>query len=98
MASPDEEVAREMNKGTFTHNVAVGIDAVGDAVDSGAGATLLVEDNYHVKPRGGLALFDDCDNVVDVVVDKVLAIGGNVIFVEDGSLCKVQRMALILGI
>jgi hypothetical protein len=73
----------------------VGIDAVVKSVDAGVGATLLVEDGYQVAPPSP-SLLDDIDNVVDVVIDKVLALGGNVIFVENGLLNKFQSAALIL--
>jgi hypothetical protein len=96
MASAGEKVERELDAATRAHNVAVGIDAVVQSVDSGVGATLLVEDGYHVTPPESRSLMDDGDNVVDVVVDKVLALGGNVIFVKDGSLSKFQSTALIL--
>lgn len=98
MASAGEKVARELEAATRAHNVAVGIDAVVQSVDSGVGATLLVEDGYQVKARESEPLMDDVDNVVDTVIDKVLALGGNVIFVEDGSLRMFQSIALILRV
>jgi hypothetical protein len=49
-----------------------------------------------VAPPKNSALLDDVENVVDVVIDKVLALGGNVIFVENGLLSKFQSAALIL--
>jgi len=96
MARAGNKVARELEAAARAGNVAVGFDAVVQSFDSGLGATLLVEDNYRVKPQESSFLMDDCDNVVDVVAEKVLALGGNVIFVEDGSLIKYQRIALIL--
>ena len=96
MAGAGQKVERELEAATLAHNIAFGIDAVVESVDSGVGATLLVEDGYVVEPVVSRSLIDDCDNVVDVVIDKVLALRGNVIFVEDGSLGKFQRIALIL--
>lgn len=96
MAGAGEKVEHELEAATLAHNVAFGIDAVVESVDSGVGATLLVEDGYVVEPEVSRSLIDDCDNVVDVVIDKVLALHGNVVFVEDGSLGKFQRVALIL--
>ena len=98
MASAGKKVERELEAATRAHNVAVGIDAVVQSVDSGVGATLLVEDDYRVKPQESSSLMDDCDNVVDVVIEKLLALGGNVIFVKDDSLSKFQRIALILRV
>jgi hypothetical protein len=58
----------------------------------------VVEDGYRVKPDNSSSLIDDCDNLVDIVIEKVLALGGNVMFVEDGSLANFQRIALILRV
>jgi len=59
---------------------------------------LLVEDDYRVKPLESSLLMDDADNLVDVVIEKTLALGGNVIFVEDGSLRNFQSIAMILRV
>jgi hypothetical protein len=96
MANAGEKVERDLVAATHAHNVAVGIDAVVKSVDAGVGATLLVEDGYQVSPENSSSLLDDVDNVVDIVIDKVLALGGNVIFVENGLLNKFQSAALIL--
>jgi hypothetical protein len=96
MANAGEKVERDLAAATRAHNIAVGIDAVVLSVDAGVGATFLVEDGYQVAPPKNSALLDDVENVVDVVIDKVLALGGNVIFVENGLLSKFQSAALIL--
>ncbi len=96
MANAGEKVERDLAAATLTSNIAVGIDAVVKSVDAGVGATLLVEDGYQVIPEKSSSLIDDVDNVVDIVIDKVLALGGNVIFVENGLLSKFQSAALIL--
>jgi Bacterial archaeo-eukaryotic release factor family 3 len=96
MANAGEKVERELVAATHALNVAVGIDAVVKSIDLGVGATFLVEDGYQVDPENRSSLLDDVDNVVDVVIDKVLALGGNVIFVENGLLNKFQSAALIL--
>jgi len=96
MASAGEKVERDLEAATRAHNIVFGIDAVVKSVDSGVGATLLVEDGYAIEPEQSRSLIDDCDNVVDLVIDKVLALRGNVILVEDGSLSMFQRIALIL--
>lgn len=96
MASAGQKIERELEAATRAHNIAFGIDAVVESVDAGVGATLLVEDGYRVMPPENVSMVDDADNVVDVVIDKVLALGGNVIFVENGLLGKFQRIALIL--
>lgn len=96
MAGAGRKLQRDLEEATLADNIAFGIDSVMESVDAGVGATLLVEDGYSVAPVGDRALLDDGDNLVDVVIDKVLALGGNVVFVEDGSLAKFQRIGLIL--
>jgi hypothetical protein len=96
MAHAGQNVELALEIATRAHNIAVGIDAVVQSVDSGVGATLLVEEGYRVSPPESSSLLDDTDNVVDVVIDKVLALGGNVIFVQDRLLGKFRSIALIL--
>ena len=96
MATAGHGVAHTLEAAARTDNVAIGLDAVVHSLDAGVGATLLVEEDYRVAPRSIASLLEDCDNVVDVVVDRVLALGGNVMFVNDGSLTRFQRMALVL--
>lgn len=96
MARAGQTVELELEVAARAHNIAVGIDAVVESVDSGVGATLLVEEGYRVRPPERSSLLDDTDNIVDVVIDKVLALGGNVIFVEDRLLGKFRSIALVL--
>ena len=96
MAGAGHKAERAVEAATREHNIAIGIDAVVQSVDSGIGATLLVENSYRVKAAQSTALIDDDDNVVDSVIEKILALGGNVVFGEDGSLRNFQQIALIL--
>jgi hypothetical protein len=96
MATAGYGVAHTLEAAAHAGNVAIGLDAVVHSLDAGVGATLLVEEDYRVAPQGIASLLEDCDNVVDVAVDRVLALGGNVVFVNDGSLTAFQRMALVL--
>ncbi len=73
----------------------------------GRGATLVVEEGYHeaaafderghLRPpradEGGAAVLDDA---VDEVIETVLAKGGRVVFVDDGTLEAHGRIALTL--
>ncbi len=95
MAKAGEYEAPGLEVAARGNNVVVGLDSVAHT-DSGVGATLLVENAYRVKPAESSSRIDDFDNVVDAAIEKVLASGGNVVFVEDGSLSKFQRMAMIL--
>jgi len=84
-----------------------GLEAIGRRLNQTAGATLLVEEDYHVRgsisEADGLATIspnvdvrDELDDVVDMLIEKVLGSGGNVIFVPCGSLGKLGRIALLL--
>ncbi len=95
------EEAKELN-----HFVS-GIDAVWNSAESNPGSTLFVEDDYHIKgtrPQkeatndfvDSVNIWEVFNDVVDVIIEKVLVTGGAVIFLESGSLFKMQRIALIL--
>jgi hypothetical protein len=71
------------------------------------GATLLVEEDYHV--RGSISqtdesatispnadVRDEIDDVIDMLIEKVLGSGGNVVFEPAGSLSKQGRIVLLL--
>lgn len=85
-----------------------GIEAVSRRVNAAAGATLLVEEDYHV--RGSISeadgseeispnvdVRDEIDDVVDILAEKVLGAGGNVVFLPGGSLRDLGRIVLLLG-
>lgn len=95
MAGAGERVARELEEAILQHNVAIGIAAVVESADAGVGATLLVENSLRVKTPQSASLIEDGDNVVDGVIEKILTLGGNVVFVEDGSLSNYEQIALI---
>jgi hypothetical protein len=42
-------------------------------------------------------LLEVIDDVVDIIIEKVLKMGGTVIFLNSGSLVKFERIALILS-
>jgi hypothetical protein len=82
-----------------------GIEAVAHAVKTTKRGTLLVEDDYHL--RGSIGNTDRSpivspdvdvrtvmDDAVDVIIDKVLESGGNVIFAPGGSLAGRDRIVL----
>jgi len=109
MAGTGEKARRGLDAAEHPQNVVSGIDAVGHLAGSETGGTLFVEEDYRMK--GGIREMDHSlitpqdldiqeamDDVVDVVIEKVLEKGGNVIFLENGALAKFQRIALIAGI
>ncbi|MDV2998409.1 MAG: hypothetical protein N5P05_000015 [Chroococcopsis gigantea SAG 12.99] len=85
------------------------VSSVGEAwrlAQEGRGKRLLVEKNYHVPAvlddTGNLVLVDEIggteviDDAVDEVIEAVLAKGGTISMVDDGSLTAHQGIALIL--
>ena len=108
MAGTSEKAMHDLETAGSSQNVASGIDAVAKFAGSGAGGALFVEEDYHMK--GGIRETDHSliksedldiqeviDDAVDVIIEKVLEKGGNVVFLESGSLTKLQRIALIMG-
>jgi hypothetical protein len=108
MAGTSEKAMHDLETAASSQNVASGIDAVGHLAGSGVGGTLFVEEDYHMK--GGIRETDHSlimsqdldireviDDAVDAIIEKVLEKGGNVVFLERGSLTKLQRIALIIG-
>jgi hypothetical protein len=88
-------------------HIAAGLEAVVKLVRKGLRATLLVEDGYHM--RGSIAGTDQepvispdvdvreaNDDAVDVVIEKVLESGGNVVFTPSGTLSDRNRIVLLL--
>ncbi len=106
MAGTNEKAIRNLETAESSQNVASGIEAVGHLANSGAGSTLFVEEDYHMK--GGIRSTDHSlitseemdireviDDAVDAIIEKVLEKGGNVVFLGSGSLTKLRRIALI---
>jgi hypothetical protein len=85
-----------------------GLTAIGKRLREAVGATLLVEEDYHVRgsisQTNGAATVspnvdvrDEIDDVVDTVIEKVLDTGGHVVFMPGGSLSEVDRIVLLFG-
>jgi hypothetical protein len=85
------------------------VSTVGEAwrlAQEGRGKLLLVEKGYHepaiLSSNGGIELVAEpggtevIDDAVDEIIEAVLANGGEVALVEDGSLAQHQRIALVL--
>jgi Bacterial archaeo-eukaryotic release factor family 3 len=84
-----------------------GLDKVSRRMNETVGATLLVEEDYHVRgsisvANGSAAISpsvdvrDEIDDVIDMLIEKVLGSGGNVVFVPSGSLSRLGRIVLLL--
>jgi hypothetical protein len=87
---------------------ACGLEAVARLVNAGMQTTLLVEDGYHMRGRiGGTSqspvispdvdVRETMDDAVDVVIERVLESGGNVVFTPGGSLKDRNSIVLLPG-
>ena len=87
-------------------HIASGLESVIRMVKKGLRATLLVEDGYHMRGSIGdtnhspvltpeVDVREANDDAVDVVIEKVLASGGNVVFTPTGSLIGRNRIVLL---
>jgi hypothetical protein len=87
--------------------LASGLEAVVVAAGREARATLLVEDDYHLRGgiRGAIGppaltpnvdVRDAIDDAVDAVIEQVLESAGNVVFTPPGTLRDQGQIALLL--
>jgi hypothetical protein len=107
IAGANKNAMIDLASAAKTKKVVSGINAVGQSVETESGSTLYVEEDYHVKGSTQktdnslifskhVNLWEVIDDVVDVIIEKVLKTGGSVIFLSSGSLRKLERIALIL--
>ena len=107
MAGTSAHAMSDLATADRSQNVAFGIETVGYLADSGVGGTLFVEEDYRLK--GGihktdhslikpedLDIREPIDDAVDAVIGRVLDKGGNVVFLDSGSLARHRRIALII--
>lgn len=106
MAGKMENAMYDLEEATVRKDIAIGIDEVALAVETESPSTLFVEEDYHAK--GSMSnseqsllltkyvdLWEVFNDVVDIIIEKVLETDGNVIFMDSGSLIKYQRIALV---
>ncbi|MBN1352504.1 hypothetical protein JXJ21_24105 [candidate division KSB1 bacterium] len=102
-----ENALRDLAEAARMNKMVSGIDAVGQSAATNPGSTLYVEDDYHVKGSVNktdhslvfskyVNLVDVLDDIVDIIIENVLEMGGNVIFLKNGSLISHERIALVL--
>ncbi|MBN1449009.1 MAG: hypothetical protein JXA28_13850 [Bacteroidetes bacterium] len=98
---------RSIAAADILRNVVSGIDDVWLSADSNPGSTLYVEDDYHMKTSepgkhnthvflNSIALRELFNDVVDIIIEKILRGGGAVVFMANGSLIGRERIALVL--
>jgi hypothetical protein len=101
-----EAVLQDLDAATSEGKVVSTIEEIWRLANEGRGKLLLVEKGYHVPAivtaNGGLETVADAggtdvmDDAVDEIIEAVLAKGGEVMLMEDGSLPNAQRIALTL--
>ena len=102
-----QQALGELNKAASDRKVASEINDVWRKSFAGRGRLLLVEENFHfparvdesgqhLTPAEDITAPDVIDDAVDEIIEAVISMGGEVIFMEDGQLADHQRMALIL--
>ena len=107
IAGANENAMDELETAAKLKKVVSGIDAVGQLAETETGSNLYVEEDYHVKGSirktdhsviisKHVNLLEVIDDVVYLIIEKVLKMGGTVIFLKSGSLIKFERIALVL--
>jgi hypothetical protein len=107
IAGANQNALLDLATAARTKKIVSGIEAVGRSAEAEAGSILYVEEDYHLKGSirntdhslvlsKHVNLWEVIDDVVDVIIEKVLKTGGSVIFLSSGSLMKLERIALIL--
>lgn len=102
-----QNIFEKLNNAIRLKKFVSGIDEVWQTAGQGKGETLVVEEDYHVSARVDpgtqhLILSDEkdqagvMDDAVDEVIETVIAKGGKVVFVNNDSLEKYSRIAMIL--
>jgi hypothetical protein len=106
MSGSREKALRDLEIAADAEKIC-GLETIGRRVNGTAGATLLVEEDYHVRGSireadGSAAISsqvdvrDEIDDVIDMLIEKVLRSGGNVIFQPRGSLSELGRIVLLV--
>jgi Bacterial archaeo-eukaryotic release factor family 3 len=100
------DALQELAAAVGAQKVVSTIEEVWRLAQAGRGKRLLVEKNYHLPAiltaNGGLEVVEQAggtevmDDAVDEIIEAILAKGGSVSLVEDGSLSADQQIALIL--
>jgi len=107
IAGTNENALHDLATADEAKKVVFGIEAVGKLAETETGSTLYIEEDYHVKGSirkidhsliisKHVNLLEVIDDVVDIIIEKVLKMGGTVIFLNSGSLIKFERIAIIL--
>lgn len=106
IAGTDKNAIHDLEAAGRNKKIVFGVEAVSRSIETAAGSILYVEEDYHV--RGSIRkrdhllivskhvnLWEVIDDVVDLIIEKVLQLGGSVIFLKSGSLVALDQIALI---
>ncbi len=107
IAGANENAMNDLETAAAKHKVVSGIEAVVQSVETETGSILYVEEDYHVNGSINkinlsqvfskhVDILEVIDDIVDIIIEKVLKMNGTVIFLNNGSLMKLERIALIL--
>jgi hypothetical protein len=101
-----DRAMRDLDEFSGQGQVASGLEAVARAAGREGRATLLVEADYHL--RGSIQdtsgppvmtpnvdIRETIDDVVDILIERVLESAGNVVFVPPGSLSAQEQIVLL---
>lgn len=101
-----EETLHDLETAIKDNRTVSGLASVSQSVLAGTKATLVVEDDYHM--RGSIQrtpqsleisrevnVMEEIDDAVDAIIEKVLESGGHVVFTPSGSLDKFGRIVLL---
>lgn len=102
-----DQVLGVLYKAVSDRKVASEINDIWRKSFAGRGHLLLVEENFHfparvdesgqhLTPAEDVTAPDVIDDAVDEIIEAIISMGGEVVFMEDGQLADHQRMALIL--
>jgi hypothetical protein len=95
----------ELEQAVSQQKFVTGISESWRAVNEGRGEKLFVEKNYFqpaILKEDAITFVDDAketgviDDIIDELIERQLQFGGQVVFLEDGSLSQYNRLALKL--
>jgi Bacterial archaeo-eukaryotic release factor family 3 len=97
LAGSDDRALFELEAATESKRIAVGIAAVEQTLEKEGAYLLFVEEAYQVKssPAWKNANNESIEDPADILVERVLSGGGNVVFLDSESMIRYQRIALV---
>lgn len=106
LAGVNKAAMQDLANAISLKKVVFGLQAVSQRAEIDSGSVLYVEEDFHVrgslqKTEHSLIISNDLDvtqlfdDVVDIIIEKVLKNGGTVIFLNNGALATHGRIALI---